>query len=290
MLEKQKDYFATRYSLIPDSQLDFDSIQGVTKEDKFMNWLTSFETEKKKELRYRGTNYTLYCKQLSDDCFFMSFAKELLETIGEKTDEGIHDTLINNYKKCNVLIQTQNQWMLIEKNSDISNGIEAQKNLIANVISKLLESKNLCFELGIMTEKNNFWKYVSTNKNCLTDIDITLSSPNFLGGIKSVSEFLHKTKDIYNNTSVDIHLKNEEGHLIIDPENVFLQDVVHYTSSGCGKWKIKTTTDKIGCSSTDNPYIIQLPENVAQLKVSDQKYISGVLSHMKRIDPECKEE
>ena len=50
MLEKQKDYFATRYSLIPDSQLDFDSVQGVTKEDKFMNWLTSFETEKKKEL------------------------------------------------------------------------------------------------------------------------------------------------------------------------------------------------------------------------------------------------
>lgn len=153
MLEKQKDYFATRYSLIPDSQLDFDSVKGVTKEDKFMNWLTSFETEKKKELCYRKTNYTLYCKQLSDDCFFMSFAKELQETIGEKTDEGIHDTLINNYKKCNILIQTQNQWMLIEKSSNISTGIESQKNLIANVISKLLESKNLCFELGIMTEK-----------------------------------------------------------------------------------------------------------------------------------------
>ena len=57
-------------------------------------------------------------------------------------------------------------------------------------------------------------------------------SYGFLGGIKSVSEFLHKTKDIYNNTSVDIHLKNKEGHLIIDPENDFLQDVVRYTSSG----------------------------------------------------------
>lgn len=290
MLEKQKDYFATRYSLIPDSQLDFESIKGISKETKFMNWLTSFEAEKKKELYYRGTNYTLYCKQLSDDCFLMSFAKELQETIGEKTDEGIHDTLINNYKKCTILIQTQNQWMLIEKSSDISNGIESQKNLIANVISKLLESKNLCFELGIMTEKNNFWTYVSTNKDCLTDIDITLSSPNFLGGIKSVSEFLHKTKDIYNNTSVDIHLKNKEGHLIIDPENDFLQDVVRYTSSGCGKWKIKTTTDKTGCSSSDNPYIIQLPENVAQLKDSDQKHISNALSHMKRIDTECKKE
>lgn len=59
MLEKQKDYFATRYSLIPDSQLDFDSVQGVTKEDKFMNWLTSFETEKKKEL-CNAKQITLY--------------------------------------------------------------------------------------------------------------------------------------------------------------------------------------------------------------------------------------
>ena len=50
MLEKQKDYFATRYSLIPDSQLDFESIKGISKETKFMNWLTSFEAEKKIEL------------------------------------------------------------------------------------------------------------------------------------------------------------------------------------------------------------------------------------------------
>lgn len=100
MILKKKDYFATRYSLIPDLQLDFASIQGITKEKKFMNWLLSFEKEKKKEVFYRAKNYTLYCKQVSINCFFMSFAKELQETIGQKTDDGIQDTLINNYKKC----------------------------------------------------------------------------------------------------------------------------------------------------------------------------------------------
>ena len=97
MILKKKDYFATRYSLIPDLQLDFASIQGITKEKKFMNWLLSFEKEKKKEVFYRAKNYTLYCKQVSINCFFMSFAKELQETIGQKTDDGIQDTLINNY-------------------------------------------------------------------------------------------------------------------------------------------------------------------------------------------------
>lgn len=290
MIYKKRDYFATRYSLIPDLQLDFDSLQGLTKEDKFMNWLLSFNQEKKKEICYRAKNYTLYCKQIFKNCFFMSFAKELQETIGEKTDEGIQDTLINNYKKCNIIIQTEYQWMLIEKNLNISNGIESQKNLIANVISNSLERQNLCFELGIMTEKNNFWKYVMTNKNCITDIDITLSSPNFLSGINSVSDFLHQMQDSYNNTSVKVHLKNEEGHLIINPDNMFLQDVVRYASAGCGKWKIKTTTDKTGCSSIDNPYTIPLPENIAQLKDSDQKDIEAAITHMKQIDPECQKE
>ena len=30
MIEKKKDYFATRYSLIPDLQLDFGSLQGLS--------------------------------------------------------------------------------------------------------------------------------------------------------------------------------------------------------------------------------------------------------------------
>lgn len=290
MLEKTKDYFVTRYSLIPDIQLDLDSFCGTTKEKKFLDWLMSFGIEKNKELNYRGKNYTLYCKRVFDNCFFMSFAKEVHETIGTKTDEGIRDKLIENYKKCNILIQTQNQWMLIEKNSDISSSIESQKNLIAKVISKSLKNKNLYFELGIMTEKNNFWEYVTDNADCLTDIDITLSSPNFLNGIKTVSEFLHRTNDIYNNTSVGIHLKNEEGHLIINKDNEFLQDSIRYASAGCGRWKAKASKDSKGCSSIDNPFIIHLPENVGQLKDSDEKHILDAISRLERIDSERKKE
>jgi hypothetical protein len=47
MLEKTKDYFVTRYSLIPDIQLDLDSFCGITKEKKFLDWLMSFNIRKK---------------------------------------------------------------------------------------------------------------------------------------------------------------------------------------------------------------------------------------------------
>ncbi len=114
-IEKQKDYFITRYSLIPDIQIDLDTINGITKEDKFTDWLMTFSQEKRKEIDYRGINYTLYCKKITDNCFFMSFAKELHDIIGKKTDTGIIDTQIENYKKCNILINVKNQWMVIEK-------------------------------------------------------------------------------------------------------------------------------------------------------------------------------
>ena len=132
MEEKQKDYFITRYSLIPDTQIDIDTAIGISKEMKFNDWLMSFKQEKRKETTHRGTNYALYCKQLSECCFFMSFAKELQDIIGEKTDEGIVDTPMGNYKKCNILINTTNQWMVIEKNTEISATLESQKSIIEN--------------------------------------------------------------------------------------------------------------------------------------------------------------
>ena len=48
--EKEKEYFITRYSLIPDVQIDLESYSGTTKEAKFINWLNSFAQEKKKEI------------------------------------------------------------------------------------------------------------------------------------------------------------------------------------------------------------------------------------------------
>ena len=41
--EKQKEYFITRYSLIPDAQIDIATLTGITKEEKFYEWLLSFE-------------------------------------------------------------------------------------------------------------------------------------------------------------------------------------------------------------------------------------------------------
>lgn len=287
--EKLKDYFIVRYSLIPDTQIDIDTAIGISKESKFLNWLSSFNTDGRKETTHYGTNYALYCKPLSENCFFMSFAKELHEIIGEKTEDGIKEKPINNYKKCNIFIHTLNQWMIIEKNLDIASDIEHQKNNIATIIGKFLKPQNLYFELGIMTEENNFWKYVIENQGSLTDIDITFSSPNFLRGINTVNELLHETNDTYNNTSIGIHLKNDDGRLNIDERNPFLQDAIKYSSSGCGKWKIKSKTAK-SHSSIDNPFIIQLPEDIGQLKASDYPVIEAMFNQVLDLDTESRKE
>lgn len=38
--EKNKEYFITRYSLVPDSQIDLDTLSGVTKNKNFIIGLT----------------------------------------------------------------------------------------------------------------------------------------------------------------------------------------------------------------------------------------------------------
>lgn len=65
--EKNKEYFITRYSLVPDSQIDLDTLSGVTKEQKFYNWINNFSERKRIDTMSRGKNYTLYCNKLSDE-------------------------------------------------------------------------------------------------------------------------------------------------------------------------------------------------------------------------------
>lgn len=142
----------------------------------------------------------------------------------------------------------------------------------------------------MMAEKNYFWEYVAANKDSITEVQITLSSPHFLEGIKTVDTLLHSTNEIYNNTTVSIQLKNQDGRLNIDPNNEFLQDAIRYSSSGGGKWKIKSTSDKTGCSNIDNPFIIQLPDEIGQLKDSDLQLINRTFEHIKHIDSEYKKE
>lgn len=284
--EKNKEYFITRYSLVPDSQIDLDTLSGVTKEQKFYNWINNFSERKRIDTMSRGKNYTLYCNKLSDESFFITFAKELTQTIGEKTETGIIDKEIKNYQKCNILVNIPNQWMIIEKCSEISSKIEHQTNIIASVIDNFLESFDLCFELNILTEENHFWHYISEHKDTITEVDITLVSPNFLGGIKSVTEFLKATKDLYNTTSIDLHLKNNDGKLKIDSNNEFLKDVVKYSSAGGGNWRIRSSADKKGYSNMENPFIISLPDELSQLKDADLQAIEGAYVTAKRLDSE----
>ena len=286
---KEIDYFITRYSLIPDRQIDFESFMGVTKEQKFLDFLLSFESERKKEILYNGYNYALYCKQLSPIHFFMSFAKGTDKIIGEKTDEGIMDSYVEDYKKCNILINIQSQFFIIEKNFEVSGNFISLKNIISKVITRFLENRYLHFELDLLTEKNDFWKYVSTNSGDITDVEIKLSSPNLLDGILSVSDFLRKTNEQYNNTSFLFKLSNDKGNLNINPDNPFLQDAIRYSSAGCGTWKAKSKNSSKWYKNTDNPILLKLPDELGQLKDSDRQEINEAFEHVKRIDPENKE-
>ena len=72
-------------------------------------------------------------------------------------------------------------------------------------------------------------------------------------------------------------------------KNPFLQDAIKYSSSGCGKWKIKSKTAK-SHSSIDNPFIIQLPEGIGQLKASDYPVIEAMFNQVLDLDTVSRKE
>ncbi len=282
---KKHDYYVTRYSLIKDKQLTFeDYLSEKTKEEKFVEWLNSFTKEHRKEIDYKKTNYVIYCKQLKElgtRYYMMTFAKEKQLVRGKKADTCIETEELEDYKDCHIFIDVERQFFLIERNSELGNDIIQQKNIIAKVITHILENRFLFFELELLTEKNNFWEYIHENNGKVSEIEFQLVAPNFLG-IKTVREMLEKL-NIYNNTRCQFKLQNEEGKLKIDENDEFIKDAVTYTSSGGGSWKIKALQSKES-TSEDTPEKYDLSDNVINLNDTAMEEIKTVFEILNRQD------
>lgn len=283
--EKKHEYYVARYSLIKDNQLTFEDFWSEkTKEEKFIEWLNSFTKEHRKEIDYRKTNYVIYCKQLQElesRYYMMTFAKEKQLIRGKKADTGIETEKLDDYKDCHIFIDVKRQFFLIERNGELGNNIVQQKNVIANVITRIFEKRLLYFELELLTEKNNFWEYIRENNGKISEIEFQLVTPNFLG-IKTVREMLQKL-NIYNNTRCQFKLQNDEGKLTIGENDEFINDAVKYTSNGGGRWRIKAL-EHTETTSEDTPTSYDLSDNVSNLNDTALEEIKTVFEILNRKD------
>lgn len=277
----KSEYVVTRYSLIPNVQISIQQyLDNETKEEVLLKWLKSFET---KNCQSNGGKFSFYCTKISENRYVLKFAKKTEKKINQATSDDIILKLVDDYPYSVILIDTETQIMLIQKNTKVCQDVKLLKNTIAKCITSFLKKKGIAMYIELLTKKNDFWKYVNENNKNIQSVEFTLISPNFLKSAKTAKEFVKSLKDEYNNDSVTIRLVNEEGNLAISEKQNFISDAVKYSSSGCGKWKIRSKNLK-PLKSEDVTITQNISQNILSLTAENLREIEYVFRKVNAIE------
>lgn len=280
-------YIVTRYSLIPDNQmtLNFDQ-KEYTKEEKFLHWIQSFQTTTKQPVSLKGKKtFIFYCKKISDSRYLLKFGKHTTQSLTIPTENDFESIQTDDYLPSTILVDITEQYFLIQHNTSLFQEVESLTTTVSECITEFLKIYGIIFKLDVLTEEHHFWDYLETYSQNLQYIEFTFNSPNFLSGLKSVSELLNKTKEEFNNESFTVKVENKNGNLIPPKKTAFFKDAVKYVSAGCGKWKIKPKASK-SLSSGEVAIKKQLSNNITSLTDESIQEIDSVFKSIEHLNKE----
>lgn len=281
----QTEYFSACYSLIEDAQYNCMLINR-DKNAAFIEWLHTFSTEHLKSIRMSPKKlYEITCTEYENGKFFMKFARVTHKTLTQKIKGDFVPGPVTDYPTCKIFIDTQNQIMIIEKNSEVASDITKIKDLIAKVISKDISSFGYSLYIELVTKAMDFWSYVNENSNNLESIEFTLVYPNFLDGYDTVKDFV-KAFGGYNPQIITTKIENKEGHLQLPENRKFITDALSYASSGAGSWKATAKGVKKLKSSESVPNINELPVDISELRPEQLEHINDIFNSILRISAE----
>ena len=238
---RQIPYIATRYFLSKPDQIHTDDILNPQKPcDVFSEWINGIDKSNYLQSNIGDSEYRMYfCEKYGKLRILFKFSKKTLRKINDATDIDIESKLINDYPFSYILIDTKEQLVLIQKNSQLNSEPKTTMNLLAKVINKALEGQRVIFKLSPITETKTFWSVIDKHKGKLETIEFDLLSPNYLGAEYDTNELLREIKDECNNDSAKITLKSDTGNLALSKNSNFITNMIEYITNGGGRWFIK---------------------------------------------------
>lgn len=112
-----------------------------------------------------------------------------------------------------------------------------------------------------IVDDSEFWSLVHRSQQVF-GLSFTLKSPNLFGARMRANEALRATRDQYNNTEVQVRLKNEHGELRLPEEEV--ESYRDYADRGGGDWELDVRQEgrrrRVKSSSRAVKISIEIPD------------------------------
>ncbi|WP_434283551.1 hypothetical protein [Clostridium botulinum] len=267
-------FYTFRYFLIPSLQITFEQMTIKDKKQLIIDIFNKLNKESKIEREINNRKYILYLrKKLSDDIYICKFGREVIRNMYDIGIEDIEEKKASDYPYIYFIVDTSKQIFFIEEKTSVFRELNYAKDKIRKFFEYDLRKKNFNMMIDEITESKSFWQYIN-NADKIFELKLNMKSPNAFQGILNANELLKKMRGFFNNTEMDMNLKNEDGKLNINEENS--KDYIDYITHGGGKWEVVISNNKHkeNIKSTDKKYIknISIPENFEEiLKLSSEE-------------------
>ncbi len=172
-----------------------------------------------------------------DNYYYGKFAKRRTQKLSKKEGHHIRDTSQTEYPYSYFVCDTEKNIFCIEKKSSVYKNPENVIRILSAMVTEKIRAEEYVCIFEAVTQKRAFWNTIKDAKK-IYYLQLTLNSPNLLNSNKKAREAVKALQDKFNNTTTKVELKNEEGNLKIE-ENEITNDHVEYAEEAGGNWVVK---------------------------------------------------
>lgn len=249
MNEKRSPFFAYRYLVTPISeQITINHVINKSKEDLMNDIVRDLSINTKTEWTKGNKRYLFYGSQNTDNIFIIKYAKETNENIYLEGDDDIEIQGIKETKFVYLIIDTQHQIVLLERNYSIFHSLDNAITVLSDFFRQQMREFDYVVNIYPLATRRKFWDYVEMADE-IFELSLVLNAPNMaLFGNNDTRDVLQQIKDITNNEEFDISFKNKEGKLRIIKES--LGGWIDYVREVGGKYLLRYSKNGVAETKT----------------------------------------
>jgi hypothetical protein len=192
------------------------------------------------DFRKDGQEYAIRHVHSNKKIIYIKFGKKERSHYYEKTEYDIEDKLKDSWPFVRVICDISAQMILVEYKSNFIS-FNKMATLLCEIADHGYKGSGYVLKIEPIVMEGKFWQIFAEAEKIFS-LKLVLHSPNFFGASMDANEVLDKTRKIFNNTTIELQLNNEEGELKLPKDEI--DKYTQYADKGGGNWVLKTQTQK----------------------------------------------
>lgn len=166
------------------------------------------------------------------------------KSVTMETDEFTTKELENFPKVYVVILNAPDEQIIaIEKRTTAFPKTQNAINKLNERLNRILEIHNLNVHINPIYDRKIFWDFIKGKS--IKKLEFNLITPNMANISRVVSDDMKTLAKSSNTARTDLRLNaSDNSHLIIEPDNPMINDLVEYSSQGGGNIKVQCTGAK----------------------------------------------